>query len=102
MCGTLNAEPDVVPAKAGTHLSSAGAAEPWIPAFAGMTPNRGSAAAVFGVEMRQDLLSHHLDDPQDLGGFHTGPAHPEDQVVGLEAADPLLDLLDDLVGGAED
>jgi hypothetical protein len=28
---------DVIPAKAGTHLSALAMAGPWIPAFAGMT-----------------------------------------------------------------
>jgi len=50
------------------------------------------------VEVGENLLPHHLDGPQNFGGFHPRPAHPEDQVVGLEAPDPFLELLDDLVG----
>src|SRR5579862_7456020 len=52
--------------------------------------------------MRQYPRSHHLDDAEDLDRFHAGPAEPEDQVVRFEAADPLLELLDDLLWRAED
>src|SRR5579859_1653328 len=51
-----------------------------------------SPSSVFGVEMGQDLLPHHFDDPHDLGAFHAGPAHAEDQVVRLQPFNAALDF----------
>ena len=61
-----------------------------------------SAAAVFAVKIRQDLVAHHLDDAHYFCGFHAGPAHAENEVIRVEPGHPRLDLGDDLVGSAED
>src|SRR5579884_2886761 len=63
---------------------------------------RTSAAAVFAVEVRQDVAAQQLDDAQSLRRLHTRPSQPEDEVVGFDPADPLLDLRDGVLGRAED
>src|SRR5205823_3719243 len=72
----------VVPAKAGTHQSAAGAAEKWIPAFAGMTNKpsptysaamapawngAGAARSVSDIGAGHHLSSHSENSGRNFG-----------------------------------
>src|SRR5436305_1223795 len=69
----------VVPAKAGTHFSAAGASDWWIPAFAGMTKRRGRPAREIFVGLMLLLAT--------IGGLSPAYAVRPDEML----ADPALE-----------
>ena len=64
--------------------------------------HEGLPAAVFLVEVRQDVFAHQFDHFELFVVLHPGPADPEDEEVTIEASDAPFELFDDVLGAPED